>query len=79
VIRQVIEHWSVLEADWRREYGEELTERVAAGMSWRRFAAFLSGLTPNAMFRQVADTAPLDIADVAGDDPDAQMALLARL
>lgn len=69
----------MLEADWQREYGADLTAEVEDGITWRRFAALLSGLSPDAIFRTVADTAPTDIADLAGDDPAAQMALLSRM
>lgn len=42
-----IEDWSILEADFTREYGIDLT---AARISWRRFVVLANGLSKNSVW-----------------------------
>jgi hypothetical protein len=52
----VLTHWAAVEADFTREYGIDLADpAVLFGMSWRRFSTLLTGLSPKALFRVVAD------------------------
>ena len=48
-----LEHWTAVEADFAREYQMDVLAEVRAGMSWRRFNALLSGLSPHAVYRLV--------------------------
>lgn len=43
----IIKDWSVLEADFRREYNIDL---VKARLSWRAFLVLASGLSPNSIW-----------------------------
>jgi hypothetical protein len=45
----ILEHWSLIEADFQREYGINLATEIGA-MSWRRFSALLRGLSRDSVF-----------------------------
>jgi hypothetical protein len=53
----LLDHWQLLEADFLREYGLDLNE-VVTRISWRRFMALVSGLSPNSAFRMVVSETP---------------------
>jgi len=45
----VLDHWALVEADFQREYGLDLS-RALWSMTWRRFSTLLAGLSPEAVF-----------------------------
>ena len=57
----ILRHWRLLHADWRREYGRDLMDDLDAGLSWWEFAALLSGLSPESVWRQVAAKEPVEV------------------
>jgi hypothetical protein len=60
-IRLILRHWRLIYADWRREYGRDLMADLDDGMSWWEFAALLSGLSPESVWRQVAAKEPVEV------------------
>lgn len=49
----MMEHIDVIEADFMREYGIDLTEVFFTTLSFRRFMALLNALSPEAIFRLI--------------------------
>lgn len=48
----IVEQWSILEADFQRDYGIDLTEAVfEGGLGWRRFQALMTGLSFDSVWR----------------------------
>ena len=43
-------------------------------MSWRRLTVLVAGVSPTALYRHVTTNEPVDLADITGDDPEAQAA-----
>lgn len=50
----------MIEADFAREYGMDLTAELAAGLSWRRFRVLLAGLSASSrwMLAAASETPP---------------------
>nr|WP_277875402.1 Gp15 family bacteriophage protein [Amycolatopsis camponoti] len=51
----------MLYADWRREYGRDLMADLDDGLSWWEFAALVSGLSPDSVWRQVIKDEPIEV------------------
>ncbi len=57
----MLENWSVIEADFYREYRLDLVEVISI-ISWRRFVMLLNGLSVDSLYRLLTH----DENDVAG-------------
>ena len=55
-------HWSVIEADFQREYRINIAKELK-DMSWRRFRALLSGLSSNSVWFAVIENEKKVITD----------------
>jgi hypothetical protein len=63
----ILEQWSLIEADFQREYGINLAEEIGS-MSWRRFSVLLRGLSQDSVFvltnrRETSDDSPVIMDD----------------
>ncbi|AHH94224.1 hypothetical protein GCM10010174_22950 [Kutzneria viridogrisea] len=58
----ILRHWRLVYADWRREYGRDLMADLDAGLSWWEFAALLTGLSADSVWRQVTANEPVELS-----------------
>lgn len=68
----ILEQWSLIEADFQREYGINLAEDIGA-MSWRRFSILLKGLSRDSVFVLTNRSDDSDAETVADDDQAERM------
>lgn len=69
----ILKDWAILEADFTREYGIDLT---TARISWRRFLILSNGLSPDSMW--VLTYQGRNSGEVAIDDDETAEKMFSR-
>lgn len=76
----IIEGWALIEADFQREYGIDLSESLSR-ISWRRFTILLQGLSRESVFIIVSNSEANEKAEdnvMSDEQASALMGALAK-
>ena len=72
-VGHVFRFWSLLFADWRREYRTDVRDELDAGLGWWEFTALVTGLSDGCRFWAAVAKVP-----VKASTPDAIAAITGR-